>query len=518
MTEEEMGKLNIAVFDESDLYQFQEKMLIIFAICVGFRGNKEHTLLKRSQIGSGVFPPNHPTYPNKEWWGLIKFSSDKTHKLSLAHNHTREMHEGVAKFPVLSEDGISGEVNKDVGGAIKRYCTLLDQGLPVPDKIDRRFYRKVLKSGLSYAPLYPLGKKTVRLGFKSGFKRMGISNWDGLRPHSGRGVFCTAANDPTVPLAYGVGAARHMSATTFVGYQTNGITGGSHLLRAILNTASGGLGAATQKSVEVNVELEGDEERKKQEGQKKIVEDVAVGSREATEDVSSFPKKIELPAVHDDTTTATGCMSHSGAKKNVLCLDEDDMESVTSHLTTPTVASSANQNRYSVFTQMQLDEVQVDMARLEAIERGERKSPSPHPTYFKSNPTTRMSHQVTPSERSYFNESCGQSVSGYSYSSRSFEQPRKPSARELELINMRQRIQEYERRARVRHMQDREMENMTRYDSYPYWNSSDEHRSLYQSSMEEEEENDDRLDVIRRRDRGGKKPVKKGRRRSYYKY
>ena len=136
MMEEDFGKLNISVFDKSDLHQFQEKMLIIFTICIGFRGNKEHTNLKRSQIGSGRFPPNHPTYPNQEWWGLIKFSSDKTHKLSLAHNHTREMQEGVAKFPVLSEDGISGDVNKDVRGAIKRYCTLLDLGLPVPDKID----------------------------------------------------------------------------------------------------------------------------------------------------------------------------------------------------------------------------------------------------------------------------------------------------------------------------------------------------------------------------------------------
>ena len=167
-----------------------------------------------------------------------------------------------------------------------------------------------------------------------------------------------------------------------------------------------------------------------------------------------FPRN-EVPAVHDDITTTTESMSHSGATKNVLCLDEEDLESVTSHLTTPTVASSANQHRYYVYTQMQLDEVQVDMARLEEIERGEHLPVSSCPMRFKRNPSTCMSHQVNPSERSYFNQSCRQSVSGYIYSSRNFEQPRKPSARELELINMRQRIQEYEHRARLRFMQDR---------------------------------------------------------------
>ena len=412
MTEEDMGKIDISLFDESCLHQFQEKMLIIFSTCVGFRGSKEHTYFKRSQVGSGFFPSNHPTYPGYEWWGLVEFSADKTHKLSLSNNHVRETHEGVGKFPVLS-DGITGPIGKDAGGAIKRYCALLDKGLPPSDDVDRRFYRKVKASGLLYCPLYALGKDSVRVLFQSGFRRMGIINWEKLRPHSGRGVFITSmANDPTVPIQYGVAAARHSDATTFMGYATNGITGGANVLRAVLNTVSGTGAATRKKAEEVEVAQEEEEEEEEKNSSMMMVDEATRSSRsdDLLYDVGSKKNEMAAPG---ERANSRMTVTPLGTRRNVLCPDEltvtsqltDSAATVTteanqmSYMATPaslsnqndcntTVASSANEKKYSVYTQYQLDELDAELSRFENHQEEDRR--------FKQHV------EVTPSERPFF--------------------------------------------------------------------------------------------------------------------
>jgi len=94
-----------------------------------------------------------------------------------------------------------------------------------------------------------------------------------------------------------------------------------------------------------------------------------------------------------------------------------------------------------------------------------------------------------------------------------------------------QAIERREERDRLRYRQEREMENMSRYDSYPYWDSADEHRSLYEDSLEEDDRSErTRDDIMRSRMklRGGKKSFrfmsrvlypgagKKGKRRPFY--
>ena len=515
-----MGKIDISLFDESCLHQFQEKMLIIFSTCIGFRGSKEHTYFKRSQVGSGFFPSNHPTYPGYEWWGLVEFSADKTHKLSLSNNHVRETHEGVGKFPVLS-DGITGPIGKDAGGAIKRYCALLDKGLLPTDKVDRRFYRKVKASGLEYCPLYALGKDSVRVLFQSGFRRMGIVNWEKLRPHSGRGVFITSmANDPTVPIQYGVAAARHSDATTFMGYATNGITGGANVLRAVLNTVSG-TGAATRKKAD-EVEVAQEEEEEVEENSSMLLaEATRRSSTEDVFDVGSKKNELAAPGVREAVTPL------AGTRRNVLCPDEltvtsqltDSAATVTteanqmSYMATPaslsnqndcntTVASSANEKKYSVYTQYQLDELDAELSRFENHQEEDRR--------FKQHV------EVTPSERPFFSQSSAQSFGGNSIIERR-EEPRKPSVRELEVMRMRERLNEIERQDRLRYRQERELENMARFDSYPYWDSAHEHRALYFDSLEDDEDIG-REDIIRRRRRGSKKPRNRGRRMTFFKH
>lgn len=506
-----MGKIDISVFDESCLHQFQEKMLIIFSTCIGFRGSKEHTYFKRCQVGSGFFPSNHPIYPGYEWWGLVEFSADKTHKLSLSHNHVRETHEGVGKFPVLS-DGTSGPISKDAGGAIKRYCALLDQGWPPGEKDNRRFYRKVKSSGLQYCPQYALGKDSIRILFQSGFRRMGISNWEHLRPHSGRGVFITSmANDPTVPVQYGVAAARHNDATTFMGYATNGVTGGANVLRAVLNTVSGA-GAATRKEVE-EVEVAQEEGENFSRSCSMLVDQEEAGKKHrSTDDVSDVgSKKNEMAAMGGSKDELLPAITPPVAtrRRGVLCPDE---LTVTSQLTEsaatvtsvtnerPAYAStnqstysstvpptSANEKKYSIYTQYQLDELDSELTRFEEQQNDRR--------------------YVTPAQdRPASFQSSAQSFVGGNSIIELEEEPRKPSVRELEVIRMRERLNEIERVNRLRYMEEREMENMARYDSYPYWDSADEHRSLYLDSLEEEEGIIDREDIIRRRRHGRKKP------------
>jgi hypothetical protein len=530
MTEDDMGKIDISLFDESCLHQFQEKMLIIFSTCLGFRGSREHTYFKRCQVGSGFFPSNHPTYPGYEWWGLVEFSSDKTHKLSLSHHHVRDTHEGVGKFPVLS-DGTSGPVAKDAGGAIKRYCALLDKGLPPSEKDNRRFYRKVKASGLEYCPLYALGKDSIRALFQSGFRRMGIINWETLRPHSGRGVFITAmANDPTVPVQYGVAAARHSDATTFMGYATNGITGGANVLRAVLNTVSGS-GAATRKKPE-EVEVAEQDEQEEQKNFEMLVvdgEEEAAKSSDSSDDVLVVGRKKNDAAAQGRKEEAMQtAVTPLGARRNVLCPDE---VTVTSQLTesAATVTTSlpnqrrfmsshaslsnenqsyktavenpANDKKYSVYTQFQLDELDSELSR---FENSRRMNPPPH--------------EVTPSERPVFFQGSAQSIGGNSFTQQE-EEPRKPSVREMEIIRMRERLNDIEHQERLRYRQEREMDNITRFDSYPYWDSADEIRSLYLDSLEEDGMGSSREDFIRRRRREARKARNRGRRsRSFYKH
>ena len=58
-TDEEMSKLDLSVFDESDGQQMQEKLLVGFGCLFGVRGGQEHVQLTLNQIGNCRFPSSH---------------------------------------------------------------------------------------------------------------------------------------------------------------------------------------------------------------------------------------------------------------------------------------------------------------------------------------------------------------------------------------------------------------------------------------------------------------------------
>ena len=162
------------------------------------------------QISHGVFPPDHPSFANMEWYGISHIPSDKTHKLSLTNPQVRDT-ELDFRYPVLTS-GYGPNLSRDWGGALKRYLSLL--GTP------GRLYRKIHKNNKGYYPKNPLGLHTIRQRFREAFKFMGFDNWESLRPHALRSLFCdTLANDPSVNCEEMMAAARHNSISASAAYQ-----------------------------------------------------------------------------------------------------------------------------------------------------------------------------------------------------------------------------------------------------------------------------------------------------------
>ena len=132
----------MSVFNENDLIQFQEKLLVGFGSLFGFRGSSKHVNLTLSMIGNGNFTNDHPLFPGMEWWGIKHISKDKRHKLGLHMLHVKETEDDIGKFPVLS-DGKKGDVRNDIGRAIKRFMSLLPESVK-----NNRFYKRVTKDNL----------------------------------------------------------------------------------------------------------------------------------------------------------------------------------------------------------------------------------------------------------------------------------------------------------------------------------------------------------------------------------
>ena len=55
MQDEDVPKFKMSVFDENDPVQMQEKLLVSFGLCAGFRRNKEHAYLKVHDVVNGFF-------------------------------------------------------------------------------------------------------------------------------------------------------------------------------------------------------------------------------------------------------------------------------------------------------------------------------------------------------------------------------------------------------------------------------------------------------------------------------
>ena len=118
--EDEAKLFKITMFDKNNLHQHQMKMITIFGIFYGLRGNKENTFLLVSNISQGWYDKGHLSFAGLEWHGL-KDLTDKTKRINLKNSFARYK-EGFCKYPVLDN------LLEDVGGSIKRFLSKLPKG------------------------------------------------------------------------------------------------------------------------------------------------------------------------------------------------------------------------------------------------------------------------------------------------------------------------------------------------------------------------------------------------------
>ena len=155
MSEEDIEKIDLSIFDETNLPEHQMKIAVGLGSFIGWRGNNEQVKMTKDMITSGYFPDDHPLFPGVEWWGPGHLNEDKCQKLGLHFTHVQIVKD-FGKFPVLS-DGKNGGVSKDIGGAIKRMYE------KIPDsKMTNCWYRRVSKDGSSFLANQVLGKEKVR--------------------------------------------------------------------------------------------------------------------------------------------------------------------------------------------------------------------------------------------------------------------------------------------------------------------------------------------------------------------
>ena len=457
MKEEDEAKLfKITMFDENDLHQHQMKMITIFGIFFGLRGNKENTFLLVSNISQGWYHEGHVSFAGLEWYGL-KDLTDKTKKINLQNSFARDK-EDFCKYPVLDN------LLEDVGGSIKRFLAKLPKG-----KAGNRFYRKISKDKTKFCNQV-LGEKSIRDLNKEAFRHLGVSNWDTLRPHAKRGVMINKlVNDPGVSLTECMGAVRHNSASANLMYQKRSSTSESARVDALLG------GAATAQ-------------RERNAKQKTLSPDNKIAT-------PPFSQKGSLVEVSSPFVTGT---SHGLANCEIV---EVSSHQSTSSSTAPSEIILEDSVNDSVpYTQIQMEYLENEMREIQHGRMTHNRSPPPQripPTNrsravfhrerggaqrhgnrhsFPPFRESQIGHRSHPYGRVNLNRpewarhsSMGGRPRPSARDSSMGGRPR-PSAREREIMSMRRRL--------------REMSEQDELESFPYRSNEHEQESLYSDYLE----------------------------------
>ena len=102
-----------SVFDESDLYQHQQKVMSIFGLFDCFRATKEHCELEVGHIKREPFSIQHECHGNEYY--TVKGLPGKTNKLTVTNCYLRGTNDqnGSSRIPIFDEEDM-----KDLGGSI----------------------------------------------------------------------------------------------------------------------------------------------------------------------------------------------------------------------------------------------------------------------------------------------------------------------------------------------------------------------------------------------------------------
>ena len=378
-TEAEKDMIDFSKLDESDPTQHKGKLMVGFGMYLGFRGNQEHTYLEFSQLDHGHFPPDHPVYPNYEWWGLNAFHTDKVMKLNLGTDYAREITPSMGRFPVLS-DGKFGDVRRDFGGAIKRWVEKFPE-----EKRTGRIYRRVNKNGICFGQFD--GKSTITGTIRKAFRVFGIQRWKVIRPHALRSLFNTKmSNDPNISEKEKLAACRHKSMSANVIYQDLGMQSEGHRLNCLLGAPSvPALPAPTVMPTTTTVMPPPPPAQLPAMPVPYLPAPAATPAPMPTPSSPDEPTKLPPPPTPEPTKMPASSQPISTPLE--LTLYQPDLPqsstSSTSYCTSvaqvkteasaePSPPSSARNCQYSAATQLEFDELRSDMARLdEARKRGD---------------------------------------------------------------------------------------------------------------------------------------------------
>ena len=296
--------------------------------------------------------------------------NEKRFRLSLNKDFVRIMENGLARFPLLS-DGVSGNVEADFGGAIKRYCALF----PASEQ-DGRFWRRISKCGNRYLGVTcPLGRNTIKKRIRGAFKLLGIERWDNLWSHSLRAQFATKiANDNNISDAERLASCRHSNVQTNAKYQQRGLVSEAARLNCLI-------GEVKPPSKPSPVKLPPYPTYKAPTKPKSVP-----SSAEKLPAVSSPVAKLQSPVA---VVPATHTPAPTSVVKAHTNYSPTYMSPVDIHTSTSSTASytssyssatkhSHRENAYSIYTQMEETKLYEEMLECEQrlLERDNKKRPA----------------------------------------------------------------------------------------------------------------------------------------------
>ena len=213
VAEEDTDKFDLTKFDESDIFQLQQKCALILGVFRGLRGSKEQINLKTFNFLVSKYPKGH-RWAGKRCVQLSEIAHDKRNKINFNNPQVLDESDSVV-FPELS-DGLNGNVAQDIGGPILRMLDMLEKG-----KAQDKFYRRVNRGGKKFDNCV-VGKDKMRAIIKCAFQKLGISNWETLRPHALRAHCISTVANSGKPMSekQRMRATRHSSIATHASYQS----------------------------------------------------------------------------------------------------------------------------------------------------------------------------------------------------------------------------------------------------------------------------------------------------------
>ena len=251
----EVEKIDLAFFDESDLLQHQMKVLFGCGLYAAFRGSQEHTQFSRSQVTFGNYPMDfeEEQLRGKRYVAITNFGSDKSHSLSVTNSYARTMGHNL-RFPI-------DENNRACFGAsLERLLLKMAPGqVRIYSKEASDSYKASMAAkGYPQAMMYankPLGRNKVSELFAKGARLLDLPA--SFTPHSLRGACITKlVNDGRVSLAETMSVARHSSVSASKTYQRVDGVSESNRLRALGIMPTEAKEKCTMKKRRVIVELD----------------------------------------------------------------------------------------------------------------------------------------------------------------------------------------------------------------------------------------------------------------------